>query len=314
VSESSFNVSVSSSVLAPSVLLAASAVLHRSPCRGRREWASTPFLSPVLDYRITDRPMSAISESLSPSGSFQIRSQGTKGRPVLFLAGPPVSSLLFRRIQERMAPQRTLAVDFVPGKCGADLKAMAASLGRLCETEDVQMLVAHGLAVPLAVAASTPGIHTLVISNGPTGKLDPVSGLLAKMPLGVLERLVLNQQFFRTWLSSSLGLRRTVVNPYVMDKETVLALTQKTLQDAPARSQAAFWLRGLPDLLPINLPEDLNVVALWGDGDRLYPLDRIVQNQSIAIHSIPGARFFYPQERPWEMADACLELIKKSTV
>jgi hypothetical protein len=213
-----------------------------------------------------------------------------------------------------MAPQRTLAVDFVPGKCGADLKAMADALGRLCETEDVQMLVAHGLAVPLAVAASGSGVHTLVISNGPTGKLDPVSGLLARIPFGVLKRVVLNQQFFRAWLSSSLGLRRTVVNPYVMDKETVFTLTQKTLQDAPGRSQTASWLRGLPDLLPVRFPSDLNVVALWGDGDRLYPLDGIVKNQSMAIRPILGARFFYPQERPWEMADACLELVEKSTV
>jgi hypothetical protein len=223
-----------------------------------------------------------------------------------------VSSLLFRRVQERMAPQRTLSVDFVPGKCGGNLPEMAAALGRLCETEDVQMLVGHGLAVPLAVAASGAGVHTLVISNGPTDKLDPISRFLSRMPLRLLSGVVLNERISVAWLSSSLGLRRTVVNPYVMDRETVCALTQDSLRGAPGRAQVASWVQGLPEMLPVSLPSDLNVVALWGDGDRLYPVDEILQKESLEVHSILGGRFFHPQERPWEMADACLDLLDKS--
>jgi hypothetical protein len=258
--------------------------------------------------------MHTFTDSRSPSGVFKIRSLGSEGRPVLFLAGPPVSSLLFRGVQERMAPQRTLAVDFVPGKCGEDLKEMAAALGRLCETEDVQMLVAHGLAVPLALAAGGGGVHTVVISNGPTSKLDPVSAFLSRCPAVLLEKLVFNPSFSNTWLASSVGLRRTVANPYVMDRETVEGLTQDVLKDSNSRAQAAVWLRGLPGILPVDLSRDLNVVALWGDGDRFYPVDKVVKNEAMSIRSIPGGRFFYPQERPWEMADACLEMIKKSAL
>lgn len=201
--------------------------------------------------------MHTFTDSRSPSGVFKIRSLGSEGRPVLFLAGPPVSSLLFRGVQERMAPQRTLAVDFVPGKCGEDLKEMAAALGRLCETEDVQMLVAHGLAVPLALAAGGGGVHTIVISNGPTSKLDPVSAFLSRCPAVVLEKLVFNPSFSNTWLASSVGLRRTVANPYVMDRETVEGLTQDVLKDSNSRAQAAVWLRGLPGILPVDLSREI---------------------------------------------------------
>jgi pimeloyl-ACP methyl ester carboxylesterase len=257
--------------------------------------------------------MNAIQERSSRSGRLKLRCSGKTGRPVLFLAGPPASSRLFDAVQERMAPQRSIAVDFLPGEGETGLQAMAEHLRALCEEEEVRILVAHGLAVPLAVQAVGPGLALLVISNGPTSKLDPVSKVLSRMPGSLLKKIVLHPKAFNAWLSSSLGLRRAVANPYVMDKETVARLTAPLLENAESRKQTAKWLRELPEFLPVQFPHDLDVVALWGDSDWLYPMEEVSEIEGVAVQAIAGGRFFHPQERPWEMADACMEFIAKST-
>ena len=212
----------------------------------------------------------------------------------------------------RMLPQRSIAVDFNFSQDGGGLEAMAAAVHQLCSDEGVKVLVAHGLAIPLAIQAVGPDLELLVISNGPTTKLDPVTKALSRLPGPFLKKLLLRPRALNAWLSSSVGLRRAVVNPYVMDKETVEKLTAPLLGDDQRRSQTADWLRELSTYLPIKLPRDLDVVALWGDGDRLYPMAELDEIEGIAVQLIPGGRFLHPQERPWEMADACIDLIAKS--
>ena len=45
----------------------------------------------------------------------------------------------------------------------------------------------------------------------------------------------------RRWLSSSFGLRRTVNNPYVMDRDIVVMLTERLAESAENREVAAAW-------------------------------------------------------------------------
>ena len=115
-------------------------------------------------------------------------------------------------------------------------------------------------------------------------------------------------------MASSVGFRRAVVNPYVMDKETVDRLSESFLSSPESRSLTAAWLKGLSGLLPVELPVDKKVVALWGDSDPLYPVESLPQSGSMELLPIPGGRFMHPQERPWEMADACTELLEKSGI
>jgi len=101
------------------------------------------------------------------------------------------------------------------------------------------------------------------------------------------------------------------VNPYVMERDTVEALSRPFLASSHARRLTNRWLKALPKRLPAQLPTDTKVVAIWGDKDFLYPPKEINQFQDVEVVFIPGGRFLHPQERPWELGDACLELFQK---
>ncbi|MDP2309227.1 MAG: alpha/beta hydrolase [Pseudomonadota bacterium] len=174
------------------------------------------------------------------------------------------------------------------------------------------VLVAHGLAVPAAVAAAllTPPV-ALVMSNGPLRRLDPftraLAGLCATRPGGgLLQHSLLRPQPWLGWLASSAGLRRAVVNPYVMDRDTVAALCGPLVATKEGRAAVAAYLgslRELPDPRALRCP----VLLLWGDADPLYPSEEAAFLESAltgAQHrSVPGGQHVHPEERPWEMAD-----------
>jgi pimeloyl-ACP methyl ester carboxylesterase len=169
-----------------------------------------------------------------------------------------------------------------------------------------RLVVAHGLALPAAIAAarlSPP--RALVLSNGPLGRLDPVTAALARAP-GL--PFLLNPAIWLRWLASSAGLRRAVVNPYVMDRDTVVALCGPSVDSAAGRRATAAYakslLRPLPDARDLPCP----VLLLWGDADALYPPFLAASGEAAGpgttYVAVPGGRFLHPEERPWAMADA----------
>ena len=76
-------------------------------------------------------------------------------------------------------------------------------------------------------------------------------------------------------MASSIGFRRAVVNPYVMDKKTVTDLSRAFLERPEERKMAAAWMKVLPALLPVVLPDDTKVAAVWGDADPMLSLIHI---------------------------------------
>jgi len=230
---------------------------------------------------------------------------GSHGRPFILVAGPPVGAAIFRHIQQRLAPHRSIAVELLAS--GAEsVHELTERLDTVTRQTDARAVFAHGLAVPIALGVD---VDHVVVSNGPVTRVDPVVRGLARMGTGLIARSVLRPGFATRWLSSSGGLRRTVVNPYVMDRDIVVMLTQPVLESAGSRRTAAAWMAQLPGVVPVAAQKPSKISGIWGDYDPLYPLSEahaLIKGGALSI--IPGGRHFHPEERPWESADRLLEL------
>ena len=246
-----------------------------------------------------------------PPQWFSLKRRGSDGSPVLFVSGPPTSGEVFQRVQERLEPRRSIAIEGLSEPGEFEPEAYSRNVGHLCRTEGVEVVVAHGLALPLVLDSDLSGVKLLILSNGPLSRLDPFTKALSRIPCTVMKKLVLQPKVFNRWLASSVGLRRAVVNPYVMEKGTVERLSRPYLESAEARDQTNRWLKSLPEKLPVELPSDTKVVAVWGDKDFLYPPKEVEQFQDLEIFWVSGGRFLHPQERPWELGDTCLEILEK---
>lgn len=229
---------------------------------------------------------------------------------LLLLAGPPFGSALFRQVQERLGWGEAESVLALAGP-GGDWRTAADAIAARCSAEPT-VVVAHGLAVPAAVAAATRRAPAgLVLMNGPLRRVDPFAralGRIAAAPGGAaaLSATVLQPALWLAWLRSSAGLRRAVVNPYVMDRDTVALLCGPLVEAAEGRRSVAAWLRGLREL-PAPGALTAPLLLLWGDGDPLYPSSEAAFLEASvpgARHvAVPGGQHAHPEERPWEVAD-----------
>ena len=228
---------------------------------------------------------------------------------MVFVGGVPAGAELFREVQKRLEPRKTIALEPIETLFVADGDPVVRLRDALLSLEPA-LVVAHGVAVPLVLAAMSDASVPVVVSNGPVRRMDWLFRALSSMPAGLLSRVLFRPAVLNSWLTSSLGLRRAVVNPYVMDSSVVEVLTQSMVGNPAARRAAAAWIKLLPTLLPSARSE--GVWAIWGDADWLYPVDDIQEFLGPdRVVLIPGGRWFHPEERPWALADACLELMAR---
>ncbi len=253
----------------------------------------------------------------SVAAGVQIHWEGEEGEPLLLVAGPPTSSVVFRAIQARLLPLRTGAVDLVAGPRVDRIEELADRLAAACVETGARALVAHGLALPLAWQLPPMAVPHLIVSNGPLTRMHVVPRGLARFPGPVWEGLMLRPGFAERWLSSSLVLRRTVANPYVMEKETVSRLLSELIVDTDARANTALWVRELHRLLPLTRERGGRVDAVWGDRDSLHPIGQIEGffqgHPKWRLERIPGGRWLHPEERPWALADGLAGLLTAQT-
>ena len=231
---------------------------------------------------------------------------------IWFISGPPFDTAIWRAVEARV---QTLGFSAHSWAClTAGSGDIAEELARLSTDLDGStgsvILVGHGSALPLVKAASShPAVTGVVLSNGPGAKLARLNRLwsrLFSMPQPLRQGL-LGPTLMMPFLQSSVGLRRTVVNPYVMDHDTVVAICEPIFSDADRLKRAAVYFKSLSSLPDISLGEDVQILLCWGDSDPLGADTYSVIDQdgasNIAHSPIPGGRFMHPVERPWELAD-----------
>ena len=229
---------------------------------------------------------------------------------ILLMAGPPLSGAMWAQVQKRLQ-LHGLDVRIIALLEPPDITTAAQAAQRvaaiIADTPS-PLLVAHGLAVPVALhAAQHSPPAGLVLSNGPIAGVDRVSALLGQLPASVLQSLLQPRLWLR-YLASSAGLRRAVVNPYVMDRDTVVAVCGPPVRTAAHRSALAAVWRDLAHSAepPPAFPGP--TLLVWGDQDRLYPMH--ISNDAAAMfpclqrETVPGGQHLHPLERPWAIADA----------
>jgi hypothetical protein len=237
-----------------------------------------------------------------------------------FLSGPPLGEGIYRGVIQKVGrgEARPLLSEQHPTDGWRERGAALAD--DLRKAGDV-VLFAHGLAVPAAIAAAQlQAPRLLILSNGPIRRLDPVAAALSGLAATPGGRFVLGDLLFQPplwlrYLSSSAGLRRTVVNPYVMDRDTVATLALPGIQRRAGRQALTSYLRslraGLPDVR--GLPS--STYAIWGDSDPLYPAyEADFLDASLGGgHHLPilGGQHFHPEERPWELAEQLETLLRR---
>jgi pimeloyl-ACP methyl ester carboxylesterase len=111
-------------------------------------------------------------------------------------------------------------------------------------------------------------------------------------------------------LASSAVLRRTVVNPYVMDRDIVAMLSGPLVATRAHRRAVTQYLASISGMgAPWPSPLCRTLLA-WSAENLLYPIPRdaswCLSGADVTAISLPGAAWFAIEEHPWEVADAVL--------
>ena len=232
---------------------------------------------------------------------------------VILLAGVPFGAPLMEQAARRLRQLGWSAEALDLPSLGADPRqwpeALSARLGAGAT------LMAAGSAVPVALAAAAAReaagrpLGGLALLNGALGRVDPALALAARVARrGPLGRLALRPSLLLPVLASSFGLRRAVVNPYVMERDRVVVVTEAWLGEG---RDLGLLQRHLAEIdLQVDVPAIAStpVVLLWGDADPLYPpavAEAARAQLGPALHlRIAGGQHLHIEERPWAAADA----------
>ena len=221
------------------------------------------------------------------------------------LAGPPFGGEpMWEAVIRRWGSSRVRVVDVLA--LGPEIEAAAHALANEMRGRSV-LLIAHGTALPVAWRAARDGSAAgLVLTNGPLTRLDPLARAAAAVarvaPWSLHPRVAIPA------LASSLAMRRLVVNPYVMDRDTVVALLGGSLSTPERRALVQKFLRSLAGSYDRQAAFDGPTLCVWGDADVLPPaaIADVARRWFPRLRhvAVPGGRLFHPVERPWSLADA----------
>jgi len=219
---------------------------------------------------------------------------------VILVSGPPFDAPLWTHVVSRLNDHGVQAKTWPlfrgdSGNFSEECRKLAECIESL---SGHTILVSHGLANPLAMTVShRVDLAGLVLSNGPlTGpdRFTRAVSLLLRAPgaIGL------------PFLTSSLGLRRMVVNPYVMDRDTTVAVCGPVLTEPGRRARMQKFLQ----TVEWNPPKKaLPTLLCQGDSDILscYKKTAFIESigEYLTVDPVPGGRPLHPLERPWELAD-----------
>jgi len=239
----------------------------------------------------------------------------------LLVTGPPFDAPLWTPVLERIRSQEhhATAATMLNGGDGS-LESEAANLAeQIRKANGKVVLVAHGTAIPAAIKACQEAAPAgLVLSNGPLTETDLFTRALirwAHLPKTITETLFSPERSIN-FLASSVGLRRLVVNPYVMDHDTTVMVCGPIFQSNDRLGRMRNYLRTLESDPYPNIPEGIPTLLCWGDADPISNWNNITFNNEdsplIERNPVPGGRYLHPVERPWELADRCIHWVENS--
>jgi hypothetical protein len=231
---------------------------------------------------------------------------------ILFIAGPPFDASLWGDVSKRLE-MHGHTTEFIPLLSDGDGSIQSESnriANQIQKSVDPVILVAQGSALPVVLAAATMTKPAgIVFTNGILGRIDPMTRALcaaAQMPHLMFNQMCSPQIVLR-WLSSSAGLRRTVVNPYVMDHDTTVAICGPIFKDHTKRKRLQRYLQDLPIETQKEPVFPVQTLLCWGDKDQLNRVTcspfSINKTDLITKDVVPGGKYLHPVERPWEIAD-----------
>ena len=222
---------------------------------------------------------------------------------ILLLNGPPFSPLFWEKVQERLSKyeQESICVNWI--EHSGKFEKLMPFLLKTCKQNKCTQVVAHGLAVPLALelAQMKPELK-ITLSNGPTDH-HRLFSLLSKLP-----KIVLHPSLSLPSLASSIAFRRLVINPYVMNRDTIALLSKDILDNPKTRQHIQEYLKELQNWkAPKNLTSQ-EISLIWGTEDFLFPTPKPDQTSfKASLQLIGGGAHFHPVERPWAMADQIIK-------
>jgi pimeloyl-ACP methyl ester carboxylesterase len=230
----------------------------------------------------------------------------------LFLAGPPASGRLWADAIRRVRHQghEAEAVELFDGPPSEEETWSSRIDATIAGLTGPVVLVAHGTAVPVARHLSIrTNLAGLVLSNGPLDSLPVpyrIAVSMARAP-GPLGHALLRPRIHLAMLASSIGLRRTVVNPYVWDHDTVVTVCGPLFADRDTRGRVRRFLAALPETIRLAPRPAVPTLLVWGDTDPLFSWAKAdlfaCDHKNISAVPIDGGHHFHPLERPWEIAD-----------
>lgn len=250
---------------------------------------------------------------------------------ILFLPPLPFSTDFWKDTQKRLSSKQILCHNWNYLLESGVLQDLYAKLDQIVQEKEITCIVGHGYSNALVLSwneqrhTNTP---TIILSNGYIQKMPhPIQNLskivvedikavslpsiaytthfLAKhCPSFVIENLF-RPSIMENLLSSVFLFRRLVINPYVLDRDTIVLLCQENLANDVYRKNAALFLDNIQKI-SFSYTKN-NVHCIWGEIDHLFPISQIqTQLPNVPAEnfvSIDGAAYFHPIERPWAIAD-----------
>lgn len=237
---------------------------------------------------------------------------------ILLIAGLPFEESFWYAVQQRLTTQGYSSHTWVLCKNHGEINQQLDDLHQFITEHSIDTIVAHGLSVPLAIETfKASKCQQLILSNGflttKVGLSQWILPRLLNIPC-TLKRQLLRPSILIPVLASSAAFRRLVINPYVMDRETIETLSKDLLNNTNYRKNVSTYLR---ELNSWSLPKKLDGVihAIWGDHDLLFPVEQLeflsaIENIDLHTHLIEGGAHFHPVERPWSLADQIASVVK----
>ena len=225
--------------------------------------------------------------------------------PIVLVTGPPFSGTLWTQVCRRLESHQlpTIVVDLLEPAGDGTLAGAAARILDALRAQEAPILVAHGTAIPAALLAAQQSPPAgLVLTNGALSGLDPALRILSRLPAAAL-----HPRLWLRYLASSAALRRIVVNPYVMDHDTVVAVCEPGIRSSDHRRAQINLLRAVAKSAGTIPAHPGPTLIIWGDEDHLYPLNIVDSSRTdfpqVRMSTVPGGRHLHPIERPWFIAD-----------